>query len=106
MDAVAERQQAQALHPARRAVEAGHRLGEPAERPGGEAAEDDAPLPGLAQDRVDPVRPPDAEQADDAAAADVDQVLGEQVRAQVLGALLAAEERDVAGLAAIGGKAR
>ena len=43
---------------------------------------------------------PDAEQADDAAAADVDQVLGEQVVAQVGRALLAAEERDVAGLAA------
>ena len=75
---------------------------EPAERAGREAAEDDARLPGFAQDRVDPVRPPDPEQADHAAAADVDQVLGEQVLAQVLGPLLAAEEGDVAGLAAIG----
>ena len=102
MDAVAERQQAEPLDPLRRAVEAADRLGEPAERAGREAAEDDARLPGLAQDRVDPVRAPDAEQADDAAAADVDQVLGEQVAAQVLGPLLAAEERDVAGLAAVG----
>ena len=50
------------------------------------------------------MRPPDPEQADDAAAADVDQVLFEQMRAQVLGPLLAAEEGDVAGLAAIGGE--
>ena len=104
VDAVAERQQAEALEPFRCAVEAGHRLGEPAERAGGEAAEDDPRLPGLAQDLVDPVRPPDPEQADDAAAADVDQVLGEQVRAQVLRPLLAAEEGDVAGLAAVGGE--
>ena len=79
MDAVAERQQAEPLEPLRRAVEAGHRLGEPAERAGREAAEDDARFPGFAQDLVDPVRPPDPEQADHAAAADVDQVLGEQV---------------------------
>src|SRR4029077_16013563 len=46
----------------------------------------------------------DPEQADDAAAADVDQVLGEQVAAQILGPLLAAEEGDVAGLAAMGGE--
>ena len=102
VDAVAEGQQAEPLDPARGAVEAGHRLGEPAERAGREPAEDDAGLPGFAQDLVDPVRPPDAEQADHAAAADVDQVLGEQVLAQVLGPLLAAEEGDVAGLAAIG----
>ena len=50
VDAVAERQQPQALDPARLAVEAGHRLGEPAQRAGREAAEDDPRLPGLAQD--------------------------------------------------------
>src|SRR4029453_16094570 len=54
------------------------------------------------EDAVDAVRPPDSQQAEDAAAADVDQILGEQVRAQVAGALLAPEERDVAGLAAVG----
>ena len=64
VDAVAERQQAEALEPLRRAVEAGHRLGEPAERAGREAAEDDPRFPGLAQDLVDAVRAPDAEQAD------------------------------------------
>ena len=65
------------------AVVAADRLGEPAQRAGAEAAEDDARLPGLAQDLVDAVRAPDAEQAQEAAAADVDQVLGEQVRADV-----------------------
>ena len=104
MDAVAEGEQAEALDAARRAVEPGHRLLEPAQRARREAAEDDAGLPRLAQDLVDPVRPPDPEQADHAAAADVDQVLGEEVLAEVLGALLAAEERDVAGLAAAGRK--
>ena len=104
MDAVAERQQAHPVEPPRVAVEAGHRLGEPAQRPGGEAAEDHPGLPALAEDLVDPVGPPDPEQADDAAAADVDQVLGEQVAAQVLRALLTAEEGDVAGLAAVGGE--
>ena len=44
-----------------------------------------------------PVRPPDAEQADQAAAADVDQVLRQQVRADVRHAPLAAEEADVRG---------
>ena len=104
VDAVAERQQPEAAQPFRLPVEAAHRLGEPAERAGREAAEDHPRFPGLAQDRVDPVRAPDAEQADDAAAADVDQVLGEEVAAQVARALLAAEERDVAGLAAVGGE--
>ena len=104
VDAVAERQQPQALEPLRGAVEAGHRLGEPAERAGREPAEDDPGLPGFAQDLVDPVGAPDPEQADHAAAADVDQVLGEQVAAQVLRPLLAAEEGDVAGLAAVGGE--
>ena len=85
-------------------MEAGDRLGEPAERAGREPAEDTPASQHFAQDLVDPVRAPDAEQADDAAAADVDQVLGEQVAAQVLGPLLAAEEGDVAGLAAVGGE--
>src|SRR6476619_3383358 len=104
VDAVAERQQAESLNRSWLTVEAGHRVGEPAERAGREPAEDDAPLPRFAQDRVDAVRPPNAEQADDAAAADVDQVLFEQMRTQVRGALLTAEERDVAGLAALGAK--
>src|SRR6202000_215692 len=91
---------AEPLEPRRLPVEAGHRLGEPAERARREAAEDDPRFPALAQDLVDPVRFPDAEQADDAATADVDQVLREQVVTDVGGALLAAEEGDVAGLAA------
>ena len=55
---------------------------------------------------VEPVRAPRAEQADDAAAADVDQVLLEQVRLEVAldraRAAVAAEQRDVARLAARG----
>ena len=84
--------------------EAYHRFLEPAERAGREAAEDDPRFPRLAQDRVDPVGPPDPEQADDAAAANVDQILGEKMAPQVPRPLLAAEERDVAGLAAVGGE--
>src|SRR5262245_27073073 len=83
VDAVAEREEAEAAQPRRLAVEAADRLGKPAERAGRETAEDHAGFPGLAQDRVDPVRPPDPEQADDTAATDVDQVLGEEVAAQV-----------------------
>ncbi len=101
VDAVAERQKPQALDPARLAVEVAHSLGKPAQRPGRESAEDDPSLPCLMQDAVDPVRPPDPEQADYAAAADVDQILGEEVAAQIDRALLAAEEGDVAGLAAL-----
>jgi hypothetical protein len=40
---------------------------------------------------------PDAEEGDDAPAADVDQVLGEQVRADVRHPALATEEADVGG---------
>src|SRR4051794_28080464 len=78
-------------------MEPGDRLLEPAERAGREAAEDHPRLPCLAEDLVDSVRSPDPEQADDAPAAHVDQVLSEKVRAQILGPLLAAKERDVAG---------
>ena len=102
VDAVAEREQAEPLDPLRRAVEPGHRFREPAQRAGREPAEDDPGFPGFAQDRVDAMRAPDAEQADHAAAADVDQVLREEVAANVLRTLLAPEQRDVAGLAAVG----
>ena len=82
------------------AVVAGHRLGEPAQRAGAQPAEHDARLPRLAQRDVEPVRAQHAHQADHAAAADVDQVLLEQVRAHVVGAAVAAEQRDVRRLAA------
>ena len=48
-------------------------------------------LPAGAQHLVEAVRAPDAEQADQAAAADVDEVLAEQVRADVAHAALAAD---------------
>src|SRR5215207_8175597 len=76
VDAVAERQEVEALDPPGRPVEAAQDLAEPAERAGREAAEDDARAPGLAQNVVDAVRPPGPEHADHAAATDVDQVLG------------------------------
>ena len=82
------------------AVVARHRLREPAQRPGAEPAQDDAGLPRLAQRDVEPVRAQHAHQADHAAAADVDQVLVEQVRAHVVGPAVAPEQRDVRRLAA------
>ena len=84
----------------RRAVVARHRLGEPAERAGAEPAQHDAGLPRLAQRDVEPVGAQHAHQADHAAAADVDEVLLEQVRAHVVGPAVAPEQRDVRGLAA------
>ena len=68
---------------------------EPALRPG----EHDPGLPRLAQDRVEPVGAPQREQVDHRAAADVDDVLGEQVLAQRHRALAEPEQRDHAGLA-------
>src|ERR687898_1887221 len=51
---------------------------EPAHRPRAPAAEHDAALPRL-QDAVDPLGPPDREQVEQAPAADVDQILAQQV---------------------------
>ena len=62
------------------AVVARHRLGEPAQRAGAQPAQHDAGLPRLAQGDVEPVRAQHAHQADHAAAADVHEVLLEQVR--------------------------
>ena len=55
----------------------------PAQRAGRHPAEDDAGLPRLAEDLVEAVHPPDREQVGDAAAADPDDVLREQVRPHV-----------------------
>jgi hypothetical protein len=57
-------------------------------------------VPGLAQDLVDAMGTPDADQAADAAAADVDQVLREQVLAGLARCALAPEQRQVRRLAA------
>ena len=75
VDAVGVRQQAEALHDARRPVEGGQRLAEPAQRAGRQAAQHDAAAPGLGQHLVEAVRAPGAEHAHDVAAADVDHVL-------------------------------
>ena len=98
-------QQAQPGDPLRRAVEGRHRLAEPAQRSRAQAAQHDAAPPALAQHLVEPVRAPDAHQRHDAAAADVDEVLVEQVLGEVAaqpGALVAAKQRDVRRLAAAG----
>jgi hypothetical protein len=100
VDRVRAGQEPHALDRARRAVVAGHRLLEPAQRAGAQAAQHDAGLPRLAQRDVEAVRAQHAHQADDAAAADVDQILVEQVRAHVVGAAVAPEQRHVRRLAA------
>ena len=103
VDAVGVGQEAQTAHPAWSSVEGAEGLVEPAQRAGRGAAQDDAPPPGLAQDLVQPVRVPGAEHAHHVSAAHVDEVLREQVGREVVldaaGALVAPEERDVAGLA-------
>ena len=78
------RQQPERLDLARRAlVKAAERVAEPAQRAGRAPAQDHPRLPGLTQELVDPVRPPGAEQRHEAATADVDQILREQVRARI-----------------------
>ena len=101
---VRARDQAHALDRPRRAVVAGHRLLEPAQRAGAQAAQHDAGLPRLPQRDVEPMRPQHAHQADHAAAADVDEVLVEHVRAHVVGAAVAPEQRHVRRLAAARGE--
>src|SRR5205807_495954 len=91
VDAVGVGQQAEALDRARRAVEAAEAFLEPAQRTGGRPAQNHAPAPGAAQDEIEAVGGPRAEHADDVAAANVDQILGEQVAGEVvLDAALAA----------------
>jgi hypothetical protein len=107
VDTVGVGQEAEAADHAGGAVEGREGLVEPAQGAGGGSAQHDAAPPGAAQDRVEAVGAPGAEHAQHVAAADVDQVLGEQVAGEVLldaGALVAAEQRDVAGLAG-GGEA-
>ena len=62
----------------------GHARLEPADHPRAAAGEDDALLPGLAQDRVEPVDAPDREHVRGVAAADPDHVLGERQLPEVL----------------------
>ena len=104
VDAVAPGQEAEAADLLDLAVEGGHALRVPAERAGAEAGQDDPGSPRLGEQRVEPVRAPGAQQAEHAAAADVDQVLGEQMGAQVADAAVAAEERDVRRLADAAGE--
>ena len=66
------------------AVAVGRAADVPADRAGRDAAEDDPALPALAQHLIDAVHPPDREQVRDRPAADPDDVLGEQVGADVV----------------------
>jgi hypothetical protein len=103
VDAVGVRQQPETPHAARRAVERAQGLVEPAERAGGGPAQHDALAPRLVQYLVEPIRAPGAEHADDVAAADVDQVLRQEMGREIVlnpaRALVAAKQRHVARLA-------
>jgi hypothetical protein len=70
---------------------------EPAHPAGAQAGEHDARVPRLAQDVVEAVLAPDREQVAHRPAADVDDVLAEDERAQVIGLVLEAKERQVPG---------
>ena len=100
VDAVGVRQQPHAAHRAGISVKGAECFLEPAQGSGGRAAQHDTLAPSLAQDLVETVGAPSAEHAHDVATADVDDVLGEQVRGEVRlhasGALVASEERHVA----------
>jgi hypothetical protein len=106
VNAVGVGQHAEAVDAARRAVEGAERLVEPAQRPGGGTAQNDPLAPGLVQDIVEAVRAPRAEHADDVAAADVDQILRQQVAGEIVldaaGALVATKQRHVTGVAGCG----
>jgi hypothetical protein len=73
---------------------------EPADRAGGPPGEDDAVIPGAAQDPVQPVDAPDGKHVRGIAAADVDRVLVEQKPLQVEHG--AVEESEMAGVGATG----
>src|SRR6185295_17629485 len=68
---------------------------EPAHRARAQPGEHDARLPRLAQDHVQAVLAPDGEQVAHRAAADVDDVLGEDQRAQVVMLLLEPKQRQL-----------
>ncbi len=85
MGAGAPRQEAEAVLQAFevRPERVRHTRLEPADHPRAPAAEDDPALPGLAEDRVEPVHAPDGEHVGRVAASDVEDVPGERVLAQV-----------------------
>ena len=76
-------EQAEPLHRRRPARRLRDPALEPAHRARAQAGEHRAPLPALPQDLVEPVCPPDGEHVAHRAAADVDDVLRQQVAAQV-----------------------
>ena len=81
----APREQAEAVgEPVDAAVRVGDPAFEPAQRPGRHPGHHHAGLPGLPQDRVDPMRAPDRQQVDGVPAADVGDVLSQQVSPHVV----------------------
>ena len=68
-----------------RAERIGHAGFEPADHPRAPAAQDDARLPGLAEDAVEAVHAPDGEHVRRVAAGDENHVVGEGELAQVAG---------------------
>ncbi len=102
VDAVRPRQEPEPAHGLRRPVERRDGLLEPAQRARAEPAEHGPAPPRLLEEAVDAVGEPRPEQGHDAAPADVDQVLREQVGPQVAlhgaAGAVAPEQRDVAGL--------
>src|SRR2546427_378858 len=74
---------AEALDAPRRPVERRHRLGKPAQRVRAEPADHGALAPRACEDPVDAVGLPRPEQADDTPAADVDQVLRDEMARKV-----------------------
>ncbi len=83
-------------------MEAAQRVIEPAEGTCRAAAQDHPRRPRLTQDLIESVCLPGPQQRHEAATADVDQILRKQVLPRIADACLAAEQRDVRGLAALG----
>src|SRR6266542_6372588 len=81
-----------------RAERVGHGRLEPADHPGATAGQDDPGLPGLAQDRVESLQPPDCEHVRRVAAGYDDHVLCQRELAEV--GRRPGEELDVGELAA------
>src|SRR6185312_13443215 len=95
VDGIAVAEKSHRAHPIDLAVIAAHRFGEPTKRPGPNPAQRHYGLMRLPQNRIDPMRPPDAKQADQAPTADIDHVLRQELRADVRHTPLPSEEADV-----------
>lgn len=98
VDAVATPEQTEAGALFRSSRSPGDAHLEPAHRAGAVATEDDPGGVGVTHNRVDAVLPPERQQVDHAAAADVDQILTQQMLADIDPGLAEAKERQDRGL--------